>query len=93
MVSWIQITFTSSLIRIFIRFIQFVFSSFLSNVIFFILLFFLKIFEDVSVLWSSLITSASPFLRHQRNENHFDFFGLDIVCDQSGKCWLIEVNR
>ena len=52
-----------------------------------------KIFEDVSVQWSSLIKSASPFLSYQRNENHFDFFGLDIVCDQSGRCWLLEVNR
>ena len=29
----------------------------------------------------------------QRNANHFDFFGIDIIADANGDCWLIEVNR
>ena len=32
-------------------------------------------------------------LIQQRSPHHFEFFGLDIVADRHGECWLIEANR
>jgi hypothetical protein len=30
---------------------------------------------------------------YQENGNNFEFFGFDIIADEKGNCWLIEVNR
>jgi Tubulin-tyrosine ligase family len=51
------------------------------------------VFEGATRLWDSVITAALPFLSNQRSADHFEFFGLDIIPDQAGKCWLIEINR
>ena len=29
----------------------------------------------------------------QRSLNHFEFVGLDVICDARGDCYLLEVNR
>lgn len=32
-------------------------------------------------------------MQEQRNSNSFEFFGIDIIADTLGTCWLLEVNR
>ena len=32
-------------------------------------------------------------MAHQTNLNNFEFFGIDVILDQQGHCWLIEANR
>jgi Tubulin-tyrosine ligase family len=36
---------------------------------------------------------AFAYMRHQRSDRNFEFFGLDIIPDTNGICWLIEINR
>ncbi len=50
-------------------------------------------FPGIIRVWEAVVTAAAPFMKNQKSESHFEFFGIDIVCDTSGKCWLIEVNR
>jgi hypothetical protein len=52
-----------------------------------------EIFEKIQFLWSSLCLAAKPFMIYQENEKNFEFFGFDIIADENGNCWLIEVNR
>jgi hypothetical protein len=51
------------------------------------------VFSALSTLWSEVIQAITPYLRHQRHAQHFDFYGLDVIADQNGNCHLIEVNR
>lgn len=37
--------------------------------------------------------AALPYMAHQSSPLHFEFFGIDVIADASGGCWLIEANR
>ena len=32
-------------------------------------------------------------MQEQRSPDHFEFFGIDVIADADGECWLIEINR
>jgi len=32
-------------------------------------------------------------MQEQISPHHFEFFGIDIIADRDGVCWLLEVNR
>lgn len=51
------------------------------------------IFNGIKSLWADLVNAAVAFMSHQKSPNFFEFFGLDVIADESCKCWLIEVNR
>jgi hypothetical protein len=53
----------------------------------------IQVFKAVSNIWASIIEAASPFICKQRSPDHFEFFGLDIIIDKQGGCWLLEANR
>lgn len=36
--------------------------------------------------------AAFPLIDPERRQNNFEIFGIDIMIDESYKCWLIEVN-
>ena len=44
-------------------------------------------------MWGSVAEAASSFMANQRSQYHFDFFGIDVIPDTTGQCWLIEANR
>jgi hypothetical protein len=44
-------------------------------------------------MWQDVAQASAPFLREQRRAGHFEFFGIDVIADADGECWLIEVNR
>lgn len=50
-------------------------------------------FLKIKDIWRSLIKTAAPFMRHQKSQFHFEFFGIDILADESHNCWLLECNR
>jgi hypothetical protein len=52
-----------------------------------------QFFDQISSIWSDLITAASPFLAQQLSSTHYEFVGLDILVDSHGHCHLLEVNR
>lgn len=37
--------------------------------------------------------AAAPYMEHQNGEHNFEFFGVDLIADEDGCCWLIEANR
>lgn len=41
--------------------------------------------------------ASEYFMEYQSREKHyfgaFEFFGIDIIADEAGDCWLIEANR
>lgn len=50
-------------------------------------------FENICKLWNNVVAAAADFMWEQRNENHFEFFGIDVIVDSNNKSWLIEINR
>mmetsp|Transcript_30998 Transcript_30998/g.40931 ORF Transcript_30998/g.40931 Transcript_30998/m.40931 type:complete len:430 (+) Transcript_30998:74-1363(+) len=52
-----------------------------------------EVFEAMKQVYAELVAAASPFLSIQQNPNYFEYFGLDFMADNTGKAWLIEVNR
>ena len=41
-----------------------------------------------------IVTEAvTPFMKAQRQRNHFEIFGIDLIIDDNRDCWLIEINR
>ena len=51
------------------------------------------VFNGIKNLWTDLVNAVVPFMAHQRSPNFFEFFGLDVIVDDTYRCWLIEVNR
>ena len=54
---------------------------------------FAPLFEEVKTMWGGVVAAAEPHMATQRSPRHFEFFGLDVVADKAGGCWLIEANR
>eukprot|EP01038_Epipyxis_sp_PR26KG_P009454 gene9454-12738_t len=52
-----------------------------------------QVYEQIKKLWSAVVTAASTFMKYQTNKNNFEFFGIDVIADTDGHCWLIEANR
>lgn len=44
-------------------------------------------------MWQAVAQAAAPFMKEQRSPHHFEFFGIDVMADSMGECWLIEINR
>jgi hypothetical protein len=44
-------------------------------------------------MWQEIAEAAAPFMQEQRSPGHFEFFGIDVMADAEGSCWLIEINR
>lgn len=53
----------------------------------------LQIFQKMKKIWYSLVLTVAPYMNIQRSPLHFEFFGIDIICDDDGGCWMIEANR
>jgi hypothetical protein len=53
----------------------------------------LQAYKQLKQIWGQLVKAASPYMKYQRNCDHFEFFGLDLIEDATGTCWLIEANR
>jgi Tubulin-tyrosine ligase family len=51
------------------------------------------IFTKICTLWSDLVRVAGDFMTEQTSDHRFEFFGVDIIADEDGNAWLIEVNR
>lgn len=52
-----------------------------------------QVFARISTLWAEIAKACSSFMKHQTSAHHFEFFGIDVIADQDGTCWLLEVNR
>ena len=52
-----------------------------------------NVFEQICDIWAAVVNEAYVYMSEQRSQKHFEFFGLDIIVDRTGKCWLIEINR
>jgi len=50
-------------------------------------------FNQVLSIWKDVTVACRPFMEQQTCPTHFEFFGIDVVADTNGDCWLIEVNR
>jgi len=50
------------------------------------------IFEQMKTMWARIAFAASPFMQEQQS-GRFEMFGLDVIADSTGGCWLIELNR
>ena len=50
-------------------------------------------FSEICSIWAAVVAEAHIYMDKQRSEKHFEFFGIDIIVDSSGDCWLIEINR
>ena len=55
--------------------------------------FIIQCFTDICDIWREVGIAATPFMRNQISSNHFEFFGIDIIADEFGKCWMVEANR
>jgi hypothetical protein len=53
----------------------------------------LQIYAKICRLWESVAKAATPFMCEQTNSNNFEFFGIDVIADESGNCYLLEANR
>jgi hypothetical protein len=51
------------------------------------------ILSQLRSLWRDLVQAIAPYLSAQRSKDHFDFYGLDVIADTSGNCFLLELNR
>ena len=52
-----------------------------------------SVYSQIQDIWSDVTQAALPFMSQQKNPNNFDFYGIDIIADECGGCWLIEANR
>jgi hypothetical protein len=52
-----------------------------------------KIYNEICNMWKAVSISVSSFMKKQINKNHFEFFGIDVIADMDGYCWLLEINR
>lgn len=44
-------------------------------------------------MWTAVVKAAMPYMQEQGSARHFEFFGIDIIADTAGQCWLVEANR
>ncbi len=51
------------------------------------------LFKGIASLWKEVAKACSSFMKYQTSPHHFEFFGIDVIADESGICWLLEVNR
>jgi hypothetical protein len=52
-----------------------------------------QLFGKLCRMWSSVAKAVTAYMKYQRHECHFDFFGVDVIADTNDECWLIEANR
>jgi len=50
-------------------------------------------FSQMQTLWREVAKASTPFMSQQTNAAHFEFFGIDVIADTDGVCWLVEANR
>eukprot|EP01041_Mallomonas_annulata_P000692 gene692-1322_t len=51
-----------------------------------------QVYSQIKSLWASVAIAVTPFMCVQR-PHHFEFFGIDVISDENGACWCIEINR
>lgn len=63
------------------------------------------LYPSIVNLWKETVVAAWPFVRcpsrsqqqqndvHDQQPQNFEFCGLDVIADEDGRCWLIEINR
>ncbi len=51
------------------------------------------LYARICQLWKAVAIAVTPFMRKQRSKHHFEFYGIDIIADEDGHCWLLEINR
>jgi len=51
------------------------------------------LYDQIKLIWRSVVIAALPYLQYQYNDHNFEFVGIDIIADINNQCWLIEVNR
>lgn len=54
---------------------------------------FIQIFVEIKRMWAAVVKAALPYMQEQTSERHFEFFGIDVIADTAGQCWLVEANR
>jgi hypothetical protein len=52
-----------------------------------------QIYHQLCLLWKGVARAVTPFMSKQISKNNFEFFGIDVIADIDGNCWLLEVNR
>ena len=52
-----------------------------------------QIYSNVQQMWGAVVAAAGPYMQHQTSALHFEFFGIDVIADCTGACWLVEANR
>eukprot|EP01034_Spumella_vulgaris_P021945 gene21945-28025_t len=52
-----------------------------------------EIYRKIANIWRAVTEAAAPFMCRQSSARHFEFFGMDVIADEQGDCWLIEANR
>jgi hypothetical protein len=44
-------------------------------------------------LWRETVAAAATFMSQPSQSLNFEFCGLDVIADDTGACYLIEINR
>jgi len=52
-----------------------------------------ELHDRICLMWKSVALAVRPFMQKQKCRDHFEFYGIDVVADEQGRCWLLEVNR
>ena len=50
-------------------------------------------FSQMKAMWREVAKASTPFMSQQTSATHFEFFGIDVIADTDGVCWLVEANR
>ena len=59
----------------------------------FLILILLQVYVEIKRMWTAVVKAAMPYMQEQGSARHFEFFGIDIIADTAGQCWLVEANR
>jgi hypothetical protein len=50
------------------------------------------VYKNMAKVLRQLFAAASPFLKQQRSDKHFEYMGVDFLADDNNNAWLVECN-
>ena len=52
-----------------------------------------SLWPKVMLACAEVVESASPYMLEQKSPHHFELYGADVLVDDRGEAWLLELNR
>ena len=53
----------------------------------------MQLYVGIKRMWAAVVAAAMPYMQEQSGARNFEFFGIDVIADATGQCWLVEANR